>query len=83
MKPMKEPRREAKEFTKEDIKFVIQNWDKFSTKEIAEQLGRVESAIPYLVKKIRLAGLDLPKKTKSAQTQVRVVEALKELGLIK
>ena len=68
-------------YTKEDIKYVIQNWGKVSTDEIAAYLKRPKNSLSYLAKNIRDAGYYLPKNPKKEALKFVISEALAELGL--
>ena len=68
-------------YTKEDIKYVIENWGKIEPSEIATYLKRPKNSLSYLGKAIRDAGYPLPKQSKKAALKFVISEALAELGL--
>jgi len=71
----------TKPFSKEDVKFVILNWEKLSIRELAESLARPVALIYSLSNKIRKAGYALSKQNKDNRIILTVQEALKELDL--
>ena len=68
-------------YTKEDIKYVLQNWGKVSPEEMALYLKRPKNSLSYLAKKIRDTGYNLPKSPKAEALKFIISEALAELGL--
>lgn len=83
MKMTKDSRHNPGPLTKEDIKYVIENWGKIIPGEMASYLGRRNSAISYIAKAVRETGYDLPKLNKKAMLKTIIDEALVELGLKK
>lgn len=68
-------------YTKEDVKYVLQNWGKLPSEQIAKHLGRPKNALNYIADNIRKAGYPLPKNPKKEQLKLVINEALAELGL--
>ena len=68
-------------YTKEDIKYVLQNWGKIEPSEMAAYLKRPKNSLSYLAKAIRESGYDLPKQSKKAALKFIISEAIAELGL--
>ena len=57
--------RNKQPYTDEDIKFIVDNYLKMSTNEIAEKLGRDRLSINAKVPHLRRIGYDIPRKPSS------------------
>ena len=75
--------KQQRRYTKDDIKFVIENWGKMGVEEMAKNIGRSPSAIPFLAKRIRESGYPLPKLASKSLLKNIIQEALAEMGLKK
>lgn len=51
----------------EKLKFIIQNWEKMSSKELAEKLKIPKGSISIYATKIRKNGIDLPRRSGSGR----------------
>lgn len=67
------------EFTKKEIRTVIELWNENSTDNIAERLGISKNQVVYLAGHIRKAGYKLPRKTIIGRTQSLIKEVINEL----
>lgn len=68
-------------YTKEEVKYVLQNWGKVPPKDMMEHLKRPQGSLAYLAKAIRETGYPLPKRPKAAALKFVITEAIAELGL--
>lgn len=65
-------------FTKDQIREVMNLWETKSTDEIAEKLGLNKGAISYLANVIRKEGYRLPKKHKIGILRALVKDVIQE-----
>lgn len=68
------------QWTKEDIKVVMTQWESNTTEEISEQLGVSKGQISYVAKELRLAGHHLPKKRRNGYMRNLIAECISDLG---
>lgn len=75
---------DAKIWSKEEVKKVIELWPTKRYSEIRNELNVSDSALSYLVANLRKMGVDLPKRPiSSSQNKQTIAETLKEMGIIK
>ena len=49
--------------TKEDLQFIVDNWEKYSVKEVAEKLGMTSATVTSHVLTLRKLGVNIPRKS--------------------
>ena len=74
-------RKRSRMITKDDVKFVYENYEKMSAVEIAEQLGISKFQVMKIVTELRKRGVNIPKKVGRKQNPIDAfVNELKEQG---
>lgn len=58
------------ELTVDRLAFLVDNWDKMTSKQIGEQLGVKEGTVSYWGTRYREMGGDLPRKARIRNTQL-------------
>lgn len=66
-------------FSKEDIKYILTNWDSASINSIAIDLNRSEVSIARIVGKIRKAGYSLSSKRSKGNSDSLILDAIAEV----
>lgn len=66
-------------WTKEEIRKVATLWESSTISELEDELGLVKNRIMYIVKKMRDAGFDLPRKKKHGYIDSLLKEVKLEL----
>ncbi len=72
-------RKRNRPFTKEDVKFVHENYAEMTAQEIAEARGLSRFQVAKIVSELRKNGIKLPRK--SAKRKNPVVQYVEELGI--
>ncbi len=77
-------RKRSRPVTKEDVKFVYENYLKMSAAEIAEKLGISKFQVMKIVTELRKRGVDIPKKVGRRENPVEAfVKELEAEGKLK
>ncbi|RUM87617.1 MAG: MarR family transcriptional regulator [Thermodesulfatator sp.] len=72
-------RRRSRLVTKEDVKFIYENYSKMTAVEIAEKLGISRYQVTKVVSELRKRGVDIPKKAGKRRNPIdEFVEELKK-----
>jgi hypothetical protein len=78
---MSHTRNAYREWTKEDMKFVISNWDNMSIPEMAEVLKVESNKVNAFAGALRRHGIKLTKKCRNGNFQMHLNKALEELNI--
>ena len=70
--------RSKRKIGKEELRFIIENWDKMSIVAIGLKLGVDHSTVIHWAKKLREEGFKLPTKSQFLNQQKVVIRELKE-----
>ncbi len=74
-------RKRSRPVTKEDVKFVYENYLKMSAAEIAEKLGISKFQVMKIVTELRKRGVNIPKKVGKRENPIDAfVKELKQSG---
>ncbi len=74
-------RKRSRPVTKEDVKYVYENYLKMSAAEIAEKLGISKFQVMKIVTELRKRGVNIPKKVGRRENPIDAfVKELKEAG---
>lgn len=74
-------RKRSRPVTKEDVKFVYENYHKMSAAEIAEKLGISKFQVMKIVTELRKRGVNIPKKVGKRENPIDAfVKELKQSG---
>ena len=77
-------RKRGRFLTKDDVKFIYENYLKMTSSEIAEQLGISRFQVTKVVSELRKRGVDIPKKAGKRKNPIdEFVEELKKEGKLK
>ena len=68
--------RQSKMWTKEEIKQVTTLWETSTMKQMLETLNVTYTQLAYIVKEIRKAGYNLPRKRANGNIQTLIKDAL-------
>jgi len=72
-------RKRSRLLTKEDVKFIYENYHKMTATEIAEKLGISKFQVTKTVSELRKRGVDIPKKAGKRRNPIdEFVEELKK-----
>ncbi len=75
------PRKRSRPVTKEDVKFVYENYLNMSATEIAEKLGISKFQVMKIVTELRKRGVNIPKKVGKRENPIDAfVKELKAAG---
>ncbi|AEH44649.1 hypothetical protein Thein_0771 [Thermodesulfatator indicus DSM 15286] len=76
-------RKRSRPITKEDVKFVFENYLNMSAAEIAEKLGISKFQVMKIVTELRKRGVNIPKKVGKRENPIDAfVKELKEAGKV-
>ncbi|OAG28761.1 MarR family transcriptional regulator [Thermodesulfatator autotrophicus] len=76
-------RKRSRPITKEDVKFIYENYLNMSAAEIAEKLGISKFQVMKVVTELRKRGVNIPKKVGKRENPIDAfVKELKEAGKI-
>jgi len=68
--------------TKADVRFIIEHYGAMDTKAMGERLGVDRSTVSYWVKRLRIAGFRLNKRTNYSEANNIIADLQKEYGVI-
>jgi len=71
------PRSDYKQWTKEDYKYILDNWLTKSNQQFADHLGVSLTQIISVVHDLRKQGFDLPSKSRNG-TKLKIYDELKK-----
>lgn len=77
-------RKRGRFLTKDDVKFIYENYVKMTSSEIAEKLGISRFQVTKVVSELRKRGVDIPKKAGKRINPIdEFVKELKKAGKLK
>lgn len=72
---------QSHKWTKAEIKILISLWTSKTLEEVAKEIGVSSAQILYMVREIRKAGHEMPKKKRNGIKRGLIMEALGELDI--
>ena len=68
--------------TKANVRLIIEHYGDMSTEAISKEIGVDRSTVSYWIKRLRVAGFKLNKRTNHSEARGVIAELQKEYGII-